>query len=69
MITVRAFDFPIASAIAHVRRLAEGTAPGCVLAVIAATGGPSFRPVGASMIVMADGEFVKTRCSRGVYCC
>ncbi|ATG48269.1 XdhC family protein [Celeribacter ethanolicus] len=55
MITVRAFDFPIASAIAHVRRQAEGAAPGCVLAVIAATGGPSFRPVGASMIVMADG--------------
>lgn len=55
MISVRTFDFPILPAIAHARSLPEGVTPGCVLAVIAATGGPSFRPVGASMIVMADG--------------
>ncbi|WP_417280555.1 XdhC family protein [Celeribacter sp.] len=53
MINVRAFDFPITSAISHARR--TGGDPSCVLAVIAATGGASFRPLGASMIVMADG--------------
>ncbi|WP_460275379.1 XdhC family protein [Celeribacter sp. ULVN23_4] len=55
MIHVRAFDFPIASAISHAEKLSLDDDPSCVLAVIAATGGPSFRPVGATMIVMADG--------------
>lgn len=47
MISVRAFDFPILQAQPH---------PGaCVLALIVAATGPSFRPVGATMIVLPDG--------------
>jgi xanthine dehydrogenase accessory factor len=59
MITIRAFDFPLSQAIAHAQSCAQDCAEGgavpCVLAMIGAVAGPSFRPLGASMFVMPDG--------------
>lgn len=55
MITVRAFDFPIRQAVVPPHAKSQTPAGACVLALISAAAGPSFRPVGATMVVMADG--------------